>query len=115
MKALEYVKANPVVSTLAAFVFVVTTVTSTLTATGQLDALVVTEAELQPVADQVEENRRWNQCHRLELQIERYEDRLWERQNADEPDEQLIRELERELDDLEDEFDAKNCTEVLNA
>ncbi len=115
MKALQYVKDNPVVSVLSAFILLMTTVTGTLTATGQLDALVVTETELQPLADQVEQNKLWNQCHRLELRIERYEDRLWDVQRQDSPDEDQIRELENLIDDLEDEFDAKNCTEILNA
>ena len=111
---LDTVKANPVISTLAAFAFVMTTVTGTLTATGQLDALVVTHAELQPVSDQVEQNKAWNQCHRLELQIERHEDRLWERQHADDPDDEAIRDIERQIDRLEREFAAKNCAEILD-
>ena len=111
---LDTVKANPVISTLAAFAVVMTTITGTLTATGQLDALIVTEAELAPVASQVEENKAWNQCHRLELQIERYEDRLWERQHAEDPDDETIREIERQIDRLTREFNAKNCAEVLD-
>ena len=111
---LTTVKENPVISTLAAFALVMTTITGTLTATGQLDSLIVTEAELQPVADQVEENKNWNQCHRLELQLERFEDRLWERQHADNPDEESIRDIEREIARLTREFNAKNCAEILD-
>ena len=116
---LETVKANPVISTLATFAFLMATVTGTLTATGQLDALIMTEAEhdadFVPLASQVEENKQWNQCHRLELNIQRLEDRIWEREQAEDPDEDVIRDLREQLRRLEREFDAKDCVEVLDA
>lgn len=116
---LATVKENPVISTLAAFALVMTTITGTLTATGQLDSLIMTEAEhnadFVPLAAQVEENKRWNQCHRLELNIQRIEDRIWEREQSDDPDEEVLRDLRERLRQLEREFDAKDCVEVLDA
>ena len=115
---LDLVKANPVVSVLATFAFLMTTITGTMTATGQLDALIVTHSELDtvlvPLSDQVDDNKRWNQCHRIELHIQRLEDRIWEREhNGSDPE--ALRDLREQLQRKKREFEAKDCAEVLDA
>ena len=116
-KFVDQLKANPIMSVLAGFILIMTTVTGTLTATGQLDDLIMTRAEHDadfiPLSEQVEENRAWNKCHRLELQLERLEDRLWERQHAETVDDDIIREIQRAIERAERDFEALNCAEVL--
>lgn len=116
----DTVKANPVISTATAFILVMTTITGTLTATGQLDSLVVTETEL---AEFVAENaatkgaiddlKLWNRCDRLERRLDQLDDLIWRLEQADDPDEDAIREAERRRQATEREYTALQCARVL--
>ena len=116
----DVVKANPLVSVATGFILIVSTITGTLTATGQLDALVVTEAEL---ADFVVENaaskadiddlKTWNRCDRLERRLDALADRLWRLEQDDDADDDAIRDVERDISTTEREYEALNCARVL--
>lgn len=118
----EVVKANPVVSTLTAFILVMSTVTGTLTATGQLDALVVTEAELAEhsstphasASEAIDELKNWNKCDRLERRLDALDDRLYRLQRDDASDD-AIRDVERDIEATERQYDALDCARVLAA
>ena len=80
-KFVETVKANPVVSTATAFILVMSTITGTLTATGQLDSLVTTEAELAEFVaanaatkEAIDDLKLWNRCDRLERRLDSLDD-----------------------------------------
>ena len=116
-KIVDKVKANPMVSSVLAFVFVIGTISATVGSIADVDSWFISHAEFDavviPLSDQVEENRDWNRCHRLELQLERLNDRLWERQQAG-ADPDVIRDIERDIERVEREYDAKNCLEILD-
>ena len=120
MKFVQAVKDNPIVSVLTGFILIMTTVTGTLTATGQLDALVVTEAELHDHAaephaaasEAIDELKNWNRCDRLERRLDALDDRLY-RLTRDEADADVIRDVERDIEAAERQYDALGCAEVL--
>lgn len=116
-KFVDKIKANPVVSALAAFVLLVGTVSATIGSVADVDSWFVTHAEFDavvvPLSDQVSENKQWNQCHRLELQLDRLKDRLWERQQAG-ADPEAIRDIENDIEKVEREFATKKCPEILD-
>ena len=116
-KFVDKIKANPMVSAALAFVFVVGAVSGVVGSVADVDSWFVSHAEFDevvvPLSDQVEENKQWNQCHRLELQLDRLKDRLWERQQAN-ADPQAIRDIETDIEKVEREFRAKNCSEILD-
>lgn len=116
---LDQVKDSPVVSTLAATVFLISLITGFVAATGKLDNMVMTHTEhdkdIRPLTQRVEENRLWNQCHRIELRMQRLEDRLWEREHAPNPDARVIRDTNKEIRRMAQEFEAKQCAVILDA
>lgn len=125
MKFVQSVKDNPIVSILTGFILLMTTITGTLTATGQLDALVLTESEFETIfadhngamhptaTEAVDELKAWNRCVRLEDQLHNLDDRLWRVQQSPDADPQTIRDIEKDIDALEQRFDALKCDEVL--
>ena len=119
MKIVQSIKDNPLVSIATAFILVMTTITGTLTATGQLDRLVMTQAEHEadfvPLAENVEEIRNWQKCDRLERRIADLEDRKWKYEQAEDPDEDLIRDIETDIEDVQRDYDALDCARVLAA
>lgn len=125
MNIVQNIKENPVISVLTGFILVMSTITGTLTATGQLDSLFLTESEfadifaeheskLHPGADQaIDDLKTWNRCDRLERKIATLEDRLWRAQQTPDTDPQTIRDIERDIATTERQFEALNCAEVL--
>lgn len=113
----DKIKANPIVSSLLALVFIVGTTSAVIGSVADVDSWFVTHNEFDavvvPLSEQVEENKSWNQCHRLELQLDRLKDRLWERQQAG-ADPEVIRDLERDIERIEQKFEANDCAEILD-
>ncbi len=113
---IEKAKANPIVSVATVFILLVTTVTSTLTATGQLDSLIMTQAEHEadfvPLSESVGEIRAWNKCDRLERRIIDLEDRKWKYQQAG-AIEDIIRDIDKQIRSTQREYDALSCAQVL--
>ena len=124
MNLVETVKGNPVISTLAALAVVTTTITGALAAFGTLDSLVMTHAEHdvdihrldeQHAAEsqQIEDLKLWNQCDRLERRREALEERLWRVMQDEDPDAETIRDIENDLEDIERQYRALQCAEIL--
>lgn len=120
----EVVKANPLVSAATGFVLIVSTISGTLTATGQLDAWVVTEAELVAVTaplvtdlgqtkEAIDDLKIWNRCDRLERRLDQIDDLLFRLRRDEDPDEDSIREAERRRAQTQRDFDALECARVL--
>ena len=123
MRIVEQVKANPMTSILTTLVLVSATITGTLTATGQFDALVMTEAEhifdVAPLKMQVQETSEavagvqvWNQCARLESRIVELEDRKWKREQAGATAD-AIRDIDNDIAAERRRFNALNCATIL--
>ena len=120
MNFVQTVKDNPLVSIATGFILLMTTITGTLTATGQLDALVVTEAELHAheaephaaASQAIDELKNWNRCDRLERRLDALDDRLY-RLTRDEASDDAIRDVERDIEAAERQYEALGCAEVL--
>jgi hypothetical protein len=117
------VKANPMTSILTTVVLISATITGTLTATGQFDALVMTELEhnldiapmkmqIMVASDAVEGIQVWNQCARLEQRIAELEDRKWKREQAGATAD-AIRDIENDIAAERQRFNALNCAQIL--
>jgi len=115
-KFVEQVKANPLVSMATAFILIMATLTGALSATGQLDALITTQAEhdsdFVPLSESVSEIRSWQKCDRLEQRIVALDDRKWKYEQGG-ADPEIIREIEKDIKDTKQDFDALKCAEVL--
>ena len=116
MKLVEHAKANPLMSVMTTFILVVATVTGAMTATGQLDALVMTEQEhnddFVPLSEAVSGIENWNRCVRLERILDSLDDRVWKMQQV-EADPDSIRDVEKDMAKVAREFDALQCAAVL--
>lgn len=117
MSVLEKVKANKIVVIAAAFILVMTTITGTLKATGELDRLIMTEYEhdkdFVPLSAAVAGIQSWNKCVRLEARIAELEDRKWKRQQAGAtPD--AIRDIDNDITALRRSYNSLSCDSVLS-
>jgi len=116
MKLVEQARANPLMSVMTTFILVVATITGTLTATGQIDALIMTEtehdADFIPLSESVSGITAWNQCARLERKLDTLDDRIWKMQQAGATADS-IRDVERDMAKVQSEFDALDCVLVL--
>lgn len=123
---LDMVKANPIVSIALTVVLLTTTLTATVSGITDVDALVVTQAELDKslarhsgtlhagAQKAIDDLQRWNRCDRLERRLEGLEDRLFQIESvADTVDSRAKRELKRDSKYARQQFDAFECGVVL--
>lgn len=107
------------ISAAMAFALVVSSIGGVLTATGKVDSWIVTHAEHDadfiPLSENVTEIRAWQKCDRLERRIEALEDRKWKYEQAENPDPELIRDIENDIEDVREDYDANDCAKVLAA
>lgn len=117
MNLVQSIKGNPLISAATAFMLLAGTITGTLTATGQLDMLIMTHMEhdtdFVPLAENVEAIRAWQQCDRLERRMVDLEDRKWKYQQAVTVDAGLIRDVDTDIAETRRAFNALNCAEIL--
>lgn len=114
------------ISAASAIGIVVAAIGSVMTATGQVDAWVLTETEFDTkmalheaephaaASEAIGRIENWQKCDRLERRIDSLEDRKWKYQQADASAEQ-IRDIERDIENEKKKYDALDCAKVLTA